>query len=118
MKSLDEMTSMEGVVMATEFGPDGKLLDYRAKGDFPRELAEKSAQYSSTVTNLFNILGESFTKVTGTNWVPQHCWHYAGGDWTVVVAGDRALMIETQKADMQSIMRMVMAETEEVGGRI
>jgi roadblock/LC7 domain-containing protein len=47
-------------------------------------------------------------------WTPQHCWHFAGGDWTVMVAGNRAFWIETQKANMNELVAVLMAETEEM----
>ncbi len=94
--------------------PAGKLAEYRTKGEVSREIIEKGTEYVNVISSLFKLLSESFTAISGMNWTPQHCWHFAGGDWTVMVAGNRAYWVETQKADMGKLVSLFTAEMEEM----
>lgn len=80
MATLDELIKIDGVVAAGEFTADGKLVDFKANIDMPREMAEMSAQYCATVTMMFNTLDGSFSQLSRMKWVPQQGWMYAGGD--------------------------------------
>lgn len=105
MATLNELLSLKGVVAAGEFTPDGKLLDYKAKMDMSRDLAQTSAQFYASVAMLFNTLGGAFTQLSKMNWVPQKGWMYAGGDYTVAVGGTKGVFVETGKADLNELYR-------------
>ncbi|MDO8587827.1 MAG: DUF2173 family protein [Armatimonadota bacterium] len=105
--SLDELVNLEGVVLACEFTADGKCVDFKARGDVTRELADKSSEYIATVTMLFNTLAGSFTELSKMNWIPQRGWLYSGGDWTVVVGGSQAVLAETAKADISRLFDLL-----------
>lgn len=110
MPSLEELVNIEGVVFACEFTADGKSSDYRVKMDVPREMADKAAEYIATVTMMFNTLAGSFTQVSHMNWVPQQGWMYSGGDWTVVIGGNKAIFAETSKADLTKLHNLMMEQ--------
>ena len=107
MATLDELLDIEGVVAAGEFNPDGSLVDYKAEMDMSQEMAEMTAQFTATVTMMFNTLASSYTQVSGMQWVPQQGWAYSGGDWTVAVGGDRGIFIETEKADFNQLFEVL-----------
>lgn len=62
MATPDNLIKLDGVMAAGEFTADGKLVDYKANMDMPREMAEMSAQFCATVTMLFNTLAGSFSQ--------------------------------------------------------
>jgi roadblock/LC7 domain-containing protein len=107
MATLNELLGLKGVVAAGEFTPDGKLLDYKAKMDMSRDLAQTSAQFCASVAMLFNTLGGAFTHLSKMNWVPQKGWMYAGGDYTVAVGGTKGVFVETAKADFNELYRVL-----------
>jgi roadblock/LC7 domain-containing protein len=98
--SLDGLLKINGVVAAGEFGLDGSLVDYQANVDFSKELAQTTAKVTSAVTQVFNVLAESFSQLNGQfNFAPQRGWAYAGGDWSVAVGGNRGVFVKTADAD-------------------
>jgi roadblock/LC7 domain-containing protein len=107
MAALDELLDIEGVVAAGEFNVDGSLVDYKATMDMSQEMAEMTAQFTATVTMMFNTLASSYTQVSGMQWVPQQGWAYSGGDWTVAVGGNRGIFIETEKADFNQLFEVL-----------
>lgn len=110
MATLDELLQIDGVAIAGEFTADGQLVDYKANMDMSREMAGMSAQFCATVTMMFNTLAGSFTQLSQMNWVPQQGWMYAGGDWTVAIAGNRGVFIETAKADFNQLFQVLVSE--------
>jgi roadblock/LC7 domain-containing protein len=107
MATLDELLEIEGVVATGEFNADGTLVDYKATMDMSQEMAEMTAQFTATVTMMFNTLASSYTQVSGMQWVPQQGWAYSGGDWTVAVGGNRGVFIETEKADFNQLFEVL-----------
>ncbi len=103
VKQLNDLLKLSGVVAAGEFTADGKLVDYKSSMPMSAELAEMTAQFCSSVTQLFNTLGGSFTKISGMPWSPQQGWAYTGGQYTVCVAGNRGVFVETAKADFNQL---------------
>ncbi len=101
--ALDELLKLNGVVAAGEFRPDGALVEFRANTSMTPELAAMSAQFCSSVTQLFNTLGLAFDKLSGMSWAPQRGWAYSGGQYTVCVGGNRGLFVETGKADFNQL---------------
>ena len=107
--TLDELSKMDGVVLAFEFATDGKLANYKAKADTPRELAMNAAQFCATLTMTFNTLAGAFTQLSGQKWTPQQGWAYTGGNYTVAIGGGgyRGVFIETAKADFNKLFQVL-----------
>ncbi|HEY3198146.1 MAG TPA: DUF2173 family protein [Nitrospirales bacterium] len=105
MPTLDDLLKINGVIAAGEFTPDGKLVDFKAKTDMPKDIGALTAQFCATVTMLFNTLATAHSKMSGMNWLPQHGWMYAGGEWTVAIGGNRGVFIETAKADFNQLYK-------------
>ena len=82
-------------------------MDYKATMDMSQEMAEMTAQFTATVTMMFNTLASSYTQVSGMQWMPQQGWAYSGGDWTVAVGGHRGVFIETEKADFNQLFEVL-----------
>ena len=62
-----------------------------------------TAQFSATITQVFNTLAGAYTKIKEEKWVPQKGWAYAGGDWTIVVGGTRGVFAKTAEADYNQL---------------
>ena len=105
MATLDDLLKLPGVVAAGEFRPDGTLVDFKAKMDMPRDLAQTTAQFCTTVTMLLNTLAGAYTQLSHMRWLPQQGWAYSGGDWTVAVGGTRGVFVETAKADFNLLFQ-------------
>ena len=102
--SLDDLLKLNGVVAAGEFGLDGSLVDYKANVEFSKELAQTTAKFTSAVTQVFNVLAESFTQLNEQfTFAPQQGWAYAGGDWSVAVGGNRGVFVKTADADYNQL---------------
>ena len=107
MTILDELLALDRVAAVGEFAPDGKIIAYKSKTDLLKGIAEISAQFCATISMLFSTLARAFSHATTTQWIPQKVWSYSGGDWTVVIGvnGNRAVFIETAKADFNRLFR-------------
>ena len=103
MPTLDELINIDGVVVASEFTLDGKLVDYKVNMDIEQHLIEKKTQLCVVVTMLFNALADSFSQLSKMKWMPQDGWMYAGGDWVVFIGGNLAVIVEKEKADFNNL---------------
>src|SRR5918911_1351879 len=105
MATLEELLSIEGVVAAGEFDPDGTLVDFQGSMDMSPEMAQMTAQFCATVTMMFNTLAGSYTRLSDMQWVPQQGWAYSGGEWTVAVGGGgyKGVFVETARANFNRL---------------
>lgn len=56
------------------------------------ELAQTTAEFTAAVTQVFNLLAESFTRLNDQfNFAPQQGWPYSGGNWSLAVGGNRSV---------------------------
>lgn len=103
--SLDELLKFEGVMAAGIFSPEGKLVDYKANTDMPKEMAEMTAKFCGAVNMMFDALASAYSQLFKMNWVPQHNWMYSGGDWIVLISGTRGVFVESSKADLEKLLK-------------
>ncbi|MCJ7444205.1 MAG: DUF2173 family protein [Methanotrichaceae archaeon] len=103
--SLNELLKLDGVVAAGMFSPEGKLVEYKDKIDMPKEMAQMTAKFCGTVNTMFEALASAYTQLYKMNWVPQHSWMYSGGEWTVIIAGQRGVFVESSKADFVKLLK-------------
>jgi roadblock/LC7 domain-containing protein len=110
--TLQELLDIEGVVAAVEFNLDGSLVSFEASMDMPEEMAQMTAQFSATVSMMFNTLAGSFSRLSGMHWVPQQGWAYSGGEWTVAIGGGgtRGVFVQTAKADFNRLFEVLAAD--------
>src|SRR5215467_14312777 len=109
MTTLSDLAKLDGVVLAFEFAPDGKLLQHKANTETSSEMAAMAAQFCASVTMNFNTLAGAFTKLSGMSWVPQQGWAYSGGEYTVAIGGNgyRGVFIRTDRADFNRLFQML-----------
>jgi roadblock/LC7 domain-containing protein len=102
--TLKDLLDLKGVVAAGEFSRDGSLVDFEASVDFPENLAQTTAQFTAAVTQLFDVLAGSFTKLNPQfAFAPQQGWAYSGGEWSVAVGGTRGVFVRTADADYNEL---------------
>jgi len=102
--SLDELLKFDGVKAAGIFSPEGKLVDYKST-DMPKEMAQMTAKFCGAVNIMFDALASAYTQLYKMNWIPQHNWMYSGGDWTVIISGNRGVFVESSKADLAKLLK-------------
>ena len=103
MATIEEILQMPGVAAVGVFQPDGTVVDYKANMDMTPEMAGMSAQFCATVSMLFATLSGSFTQLSGMQWSPPQGWMFAGGEWTVAVAGDKGVFVRSDQADYNTL---------------
>jgi roadblock/LC7 domain-containing protein len=102
--SLKDLLDLKGVVAAGEFSRDGSLEDFEATVEFPEDLAKQTAKFTAVVTQLFDVLAESYTQLNDQfAFAPQQGWAYSGGDWSVAVGGTRGVFVKTADADYNEL---------------
>lgn len=113
MAALTDLAKLDGVVLAFEFAPDGRLLGHEATAETPPGMTEMAAaaQFCASVTANFNTLAEAFSKLSGMQWIPQQGWAYSGGEYTIAIGcnGYRGVFIKTEKADFNQLFELLVA---------
>ena len=109
MRSLDELLEIEGVVAAGDFTDDGRLVNYRTKVGMTDDAAAMWAELCAPVNVMFETLAEQFMRYSEMDWKPQKGWAYTGGEWTIAVGGHRGVLVETAKADFNSLFRILVS---------
>lgn len=109
MANLDDLAKLDGVVLAFEFSPDGKLTAHKSAAGATPEMAAMAAQFCASVTMNFNVLAGAFTQLSGMPWTPQQGWAYSGGEHTVAIGGGgyNGVFIKTAKADFNKLFAML-----------
>jgi roadblock/LC7 domain-containing protein len=103
VSTLEELLTLDGVVAAGEFRPDGSVVEFQSRMDMSSGFATMAAQFCATVTMLFNTLAPAFQGLSGMDWTPQQGWAYRGGDYTIAIGGYRGVFVETDKADLNAL---------------
>lgn len=111
MSTLTDLAKLDGVVLAFEFAPDGRLLDHKSTAETPPGMTEMAAaaQFCASVTTTFNTLAGAFSKLSGMQWIPQQGWAYTGGEYTIAIGYNsyRGVFIETEKADFNRLFELL-----------
>ena len=107
MRNLDELLEIEGVIAAGEFTDDGKLVNYRSRVGMTDDAAALWAEMCAPVNVMFETLSEQFMRYSDMDWKPQKGWAFSGGEWTLAVGGHRGVLVETAKADFNSLYRIL-----------
>jgi len=113
MATLTDLAKLDGVALAFEFAPDGRLLKQEANTETSPEMAAMAAQFCASVTMSFNTLAGAFSKLSGMPWVPQQGWAYSGGEYTVAIGcnGYRGVFIRTANADFNQLFQMLVGNS-------
>jgi roadblock/LC7 domain-containing protein len=113
--SLDDLMKIEGVVAATEFTLDGRLVDFRSKMNITAEMAATCADLCAPVNIMFETLSQELMRFSDMNWAPQRGWAFSGGEWTIAVGGMKGVAVKTTKADFNELFRVLVGDREDGG---
>ena len=104
MSEFDELVKVHGVLMAGRFGPDGSVAEYKATALYVANPAagEMARWFCAAITTMFGSMAYAidYASRTGfdqTSWLPVKGWVYTGGDYSIVVRGDRFVIAERAK---------------------
>lgn len=80
--------------------------------DMSEELTTMTAQFTATVTMLFDTLAGAYTELSGMDWIPQQGWAYTGRSFTIAVGGHRAVFAETKNVDYNQLFNTLVGSSE------
>jgi roadblock/LC7 domain-containing protein len=102
--ALDDLLSLDGVVFAVAFGPDGSVLEYRSEIDIPQAEIEQAAAAGPALSALLAVAAQRYEDVSALEWSPPSWVVYSGGPrWTVILAGNVAVIAETAAVDFNAL---------------
>jgi len=101
MDILDSLFQMEGVTAVAKLDNMGKIVDWKAKEVVSHELKDEVSKELSEVVSIF-VEG---ARNRPRNWTPWRSLAYSGGDMTMIITGENAVLAETAKADMAKIFK-------------
>lgn len=125
MSELDELVARPGVLMAGRFGPDGSVGEHKTTGLYVENpaLTGIAQWFSTAVTTMLGSMAYAVDTVnqsglTQTSWLPVRSWTYSGGDFTIVVYGDRFLIAERAKlGSLDDLSELLRAEMRSLTGQ-
>lgn len=79
------------------------MVDFQTKIGMPPEVAEMMTQSLATLTVMFNNLASSHTPLSGTQPISRRGWAYSVGDWALVIGSNKGVLVETAKADFDTL---------------
>ena len=106
---LEELLGIQGVVAAGEFTAEGEV-DYRTTVKMLPEAEQTAAQTLATMVKMSHAADSSYTQATGGRWLSHQARTYSQGDLSLVVGGDRAVVVETAKADFNELFEALMGD--------
>ncbi len=102
--ALDDLLTLDGVVFAVAFGPDGAMIDYRSEIDIPQAEIEQAAAAGPGLSALLGVAAQRYSDVSALEWSPPRWVVYSGGErWTAVLAGNVAVIAETATVDFNAL---------------
>jgi len=104
MSELDELAAGPGVLMAGQFGPDGRVAEHKTTGLYVENpvLAGIAQWFCAAVTTMFGSMAYAVDTLNQgdfnrSSWLPVRSWTYSGGDYVIAVHGNRFLIAERAK---------------------
>jgi roadblock/LC7 domain-containing protein len=105
VSEFDELVSLDGILMAGRFDPDWRIAEYKSAWLFvanPQGL-QMAQSFCAAVSMMFNSLAFAVDSIRhgasfdSSSWLPLKCWTFSGGDYSIVVEGNRFVIAETAK---------------------
>ena len=115
-RSVDELLRLKGAVASGEFSSDGKVKEFRSKSnELSSEVADLTAQFAASVSQLLGTLAVAHSKISGFNWIPEQGWAYSGGELTIAVGGNRGVFVKTAEADFNQLCEALIGSRQLAG---
>ena len=117
MSEFDELVASPGVIMAGRFASDGRVAERKSKSLYLQNpaSAEMAQWFCAAITTMFRSMAHAVdladkSDFNKTSWLPIHTWTYSGGDYVIVVHGDRFMVAERAKlGSLDELSRLLLA---------
>ena len=103
MAQLEELFQLDGVTAVGKLDDMGRVFDWKAKGVVDPELIRETSKGLEEMISLF-VQG---ARERPRNWTPWRSMTYSGGDMTAIAAGENLVIVETAKANMWDILKIL-----------
>jgi roadblock/LC7 domain-containing protein len=102
MSEFDELVASPGVLMAGRFGPDGRVAEHKAASLYVPAMIGIMQWFCTAITTMLGSMAYAVDVVDQsgfdeTSWLPVRSWTYTGGNYVIVVYGDRFIIAERAK---------------------
>ncbi len=115
MGEFDQLVALDGVLMAGRIGPDGRVAEHKstawyienpAAGQMAQGFCAAIAMLLSSMAYAIDMASQ--TSFSQTSWLPVKSWGFTGGDYSIVVRGDRFVVAERAKLDsLDELSRLI-----------
>jgi roadblock/LC7 domain-containing protein len=115
MSEFDELVASPGVLMAGRFAPDGSVAEHKTTDLYAPAMTGMMQWFCAAITTMFGSMAYAVDIVdqsgfNQTSWLPVRSWTYTGGDYVIVVHGDRFMIAERAKiGSLDELSRLLLA---------
>ena len=107
--------------MAGRIGPDGRVVEDESKGLYTEDQTATGMArwFCEAITTMLGSMAYAIDSVNQsgfnqTSWLPVKSWSYSGGDYAIVLHGDRFVIAERAKVgSIDELSRLLGAERHE-----
>ena len=117
MSEFEELVARDGVLLAGRFGPDGRVAEHKADRWYIGNpvAAQMATWFCSAITTTLSSMAYAIDVASGASagsgmasWLPVKGWAFTGGEYMIVVRGDRFIIAERAKvASLDELDRLV-----------
>jgi len=98
---LERTLGRAGTLAVGEFGPDGRLVEYKSSGPFAAELAMMTSQFAATLRMFLGTMAASFSHLTELPLVPYEGFIFSGGDMSSIIQRDHWAIVRTNESEFR-----------------
>jgi roadblock/LC7 domain-containing protein len=110
MVNLTNLIGLKGAISAAECKPDGVHISYMVKGNQTQD-QEKMTERFCAINALMTTAFDNIDRISNLTLAPFRGWAFFAGDYSVFVASQIILIVETDKADFNNIYKVLSEET-------
>jgi roadblock/LC7 domain-containing protein len=120
VSDLDELVSLDGIIMAGRFDPDWRIAEHKSAGFLvanPQAL-QMAQWFCAAVSTMLNSMAFALDSVhvgatfDTPSWLPLKGWAFAGGDYSIAIDGNLFVIAETAKIkSFDELVRLLRKES-------
>jgi roadblock/LC7 domain-containing protein len=108
VSELDELVSLDGIIMAGRFDPDWHIAEHKSASLLVEDppVLQMMQWFCAAVTTMFNSMAFAVDSIRGvrvggtfdtSSWLPLKSWTFSGGNYSIAVDGNMFVIAETMK---------------------
>lgn len=97
MARLDDLMQKPGVIAALTFDTFGNVVDSR--GQYTSEMLKGLSFLAAANNWMLTLQGDSLGQLTSLQMTPCLGWVYRGALYSIIIGGNQAVIVATEKAD-------------------